>query len=475
MVLEALKKSLPPSIYKAWFAGLEFYELENSGRKMILQVNSAFQKNYIEKKHKATLQRCISQYYPKIIHFDYFIKPHQQELVLASSQQNTNQTHLVSPSFVLHDSDLREAANMKSIAEYLPKRNINNLNPKYTLEHFIQTSGNDLAVSVAKAVIQKPGGAYNPVFIHSDVGLGKTHLIQAIGHKIIEQQPNLRIRYCTLETFFNHYISSVQKNRTGDFNSYYRELDVLLIDDIQFLKGKEGTQSAFFHIFNELYQLNKQIVITSDKPPKCIPGIEERLISRFESGITIDMQQPDFEGRVAILRGKLEILKMNLEPVHVATIAGKVTTNIRDLEGVLNRIQARIHLLPDKKLNDQELDKILSQSELSGTINVRVSPSLSLPPNSGQRNMRLSTGVESIIANVAREIGVTFEDVLGDSKQKDVVYARQLCIWFCKNNKKLAIGEIAKIFGRNHSTIIHACKKVDNTEIKQEILDRIGV
>jgi chromosomal replication initiator protein len=467
MVLEALKKSLSPSIYKAWFASVEFCDIQNNGRKMVVQVHSTFQKNYIEKKHKTILLDCISQYYPKIIHIDYFVKPESEEHDLMSPL--ARQPVLASGG--LHHSDLQESQNMKLIADYLPKRNINNLNPKYTLEQFVITSGNELAVSVSKAIIAQPGQAYNPVFLHSDVGLGKTHLIQAIGQKLIEQQPNLRVRYCTLETFFSHYISSVQKNRVNDFKAYYRELDVLLIDDIQFLKGKEGTQDAFFHTFNELYQLNKQIVLTSDKPPKFLSGVEERLISRFESGITIDIQKPDFEGRVAILKSKVEQLRIQIDPVHIATIAGKVTTNIRDLEGVVNRIQARTNLLPDKHITDSELTKILNQSDLTGTINLSISNNRSFGVRNSSSN---AFNIETAITKVAREFGISYADILGNSKQKEVVYARQLAMWIFKNHKKVAVGDIARIFGRSHSTIIHACKKVDQLHIEQTVLDRVS-
>jgi chromosomal replication initiator protein len=450
MVLSNLKDSLSKSSYDAWFSQVNFVSVTNQGRKIVLEVPSKFNKNYLENKFKTQLQEAIQRYYPKVIHVDYKI-----------DEKVPDQKPIQADIFPIQQEDLDTKINLDKFSKKinlkntnLPSGNIHNLNPKYTFETFVETTSNQLAVNVAQAIIQKPGTLYNPVFVYSGVGLGKTHLLQAIGHKFLETTPNVKVKYATCEMFFNHFISSIQNKNSNSFQEYYRSVDVLLLDDIQFISGKEATQEAFFHAFNELHQNNKQIVITSDKHPKSLGSVEERLISRFEWGIVIDISKPEFEDRLSVLRRKNSKLGLPLSDEHLSQIASKVNTNFRDLEGVLNRIEARIKLLPNRPFEDFELNKILSGfSSLGSTVSVNIGYTPKSP--------------EQVLEVTSQVFGVSKNDILGSSRMQNIALARQVAMYSCKEFLDLSFPAVGKIFKRDHTTVMHAWKKINENLSKE--------
>lgn len=444
LVLTNLKNNLSKSNYDAWFSQVEFSKTLNNGRKLVLEVPSEFNKQYLEKKFGNDLRKAVLKYYPQVIHIDYEI-----------SEKEAKKIEIQDGIFPVHESGGNLKKNFENAKNkiidlnrnnFSRTANLHNLNPKYTFENFVETGSNQLATNVARAIIAKPGMQYNPVFLYSGVGLGKTHLLQAIGHKIMENNPSLKIKYATSEMFFNHFISSIQNKNGGSFQDYYRSVDVLLIDDIQFISGKEATQEAFFHAFNELHQNNKQIVITSDKHPKSLAALEDRLISRFEWGIVIDISKPDFEDRLSVLKFKASKLGLNLNQSQLTQIANNVNSNFRDLEGVLNRIEARIKLLPDRPFEDFELNKILSGSNLGSTMSL----SINYTPKSPQQILDLISKVSNL----------SVDEVLSSSRQADIAIARQLAMYCCKEFLALSLPAVGKIFKRDHTTVMHAIKKV---------------
>ena len=321
----------------------------------------------------------------------------------------------------------------------------NKLNPKYTLNTFIVGKNNELAHAAALAVVKNPGNIYNPLFIYGGVGLGKTHLMHAIGNKIIEDNSSAKICYTSCENFTNDYMNAIRSASENhksleEFNNKYRSLDVLLIDDIQFLSGKERTEEAFFNIFNELQQNNKQIIISSDRPPKAIPGIEQRLVSRFEWGMIADIQTPDFETKVAIIQEKSKEKNFTLENDVVEYLANAIHNNIRELEGVLNKIIA-LSQLQNRVLNLNEVKQITSQIVVNTQKN-------SLVP-------------KNIIKIVSEYFDISIEDVVGPCRKKNLTEPRQIIMFIMRDELKLSYPVIGQeVGGRDHTTVIHACDKI---------------
>ncbi|HOX61066.1 MAG TPA: chromosomal replication initiator protein DnaA [Candidatus Magasanikbacteria bacterium] len=314
------------------------------------------------------------------------------------------------------------------------------LNPKYSFENFIVGKGSELAHAAAEAVANRPGEAYNPLFIYGGVGLGKTHLIQAIGHSILTKNPNAKILYVSSEKFTNEFVTAVKEGRAKEFKDRYRNVDLLLIDDIQFIGGKEQTQEEFFHTFNELHQQGKQVVMTSDRPPKAILSLEDRLRSRFEWGMIADISAPDMETRVAILQSKCQEKQFNLPPNIIQLIASTISSNIRELEGALNKLIA-FHQLKNIPPTEESVHEILLQMEIKDT-------KRSLTP-------------KEVIQAVAAYYGLSFEDLTGKSREKRLANPRQISMFILREDLKLsypAIGEV--LGGRDHTTAMHAYSKI---------------
>jgi chromosomal replication initiator protein len=314
------------------------------------------------------------------------------------------------------------------------------LNPKYLFETFVIGSSNRFAHAAAVAVAEAPAKAYNPLFIYGDSGLGKTHLLHAIGHYARNLYPSVRVRYVNSEEFTNDFINSIGEGRAGAFQRRYREVDVLLIDDIQFLQGKEQTMEEFFHTFNTLHNANKQVVLTSDLPPKQLNGFEDRMRSRFEWGLITDVQPPDLETRIAILRKKSANDKLQAPDDVLEYIASKISTNIRELEGALIRVTAFANL------NRQQVELSLAEIILKDLIT-----------DEDQADITAT----AVIGQTAAYFGLTIEDLCGSSRSRVLVTARQIAMYLCRELTDLSLPKIGQAFGgRDHTTVMHANRKI---------------
>ncbi|TAH64148.1 MAG: chromosomal replication initiator protein DnaA [Gottschalkiaceae bacterium] len=318
------------------------------------------------------------------------------------------------------------------------------LNPKYTFDTFVIGNSNRLAHAASVAVAESPARAYNPLFIYGGVGLGKTHLMHAIGHYILKQNKKCKVVYISSETFTNELINSIRDDRNNEFRSKYRNVDVLLIDDIQFIAGKESTQEEFFHTFNALYEANKQIIISSDRPPKEIRTLEDRLRSRFEQGLIADIQPPDLETRVAILKKKAKSENLSISDNVMHLIAKRIQSNIRELEGALIRIVAY------SSLTNGEINEDLATEALKDIIS-NSKPKLVTP--------------DAIKDIVGEYYNIKIEDFNAKKRNKSIVLPRQIAMFLCRELTDLSLPRIGEEFGRDHTTIIHAYEKI-SSEIK---------
>lgn len=322
------------------------------------------------------------------------------------------------------------------------RRGDSRLNDKYSFDNFVIGGSNRFAHAAAVAVAEAPAKAYNPLFIYGESGLGKTHLLHAIGHYAESLYPGIRVRYVSSEEFTNDFINSIANNRASLFQSRYREIDILLIDDIQFLQGKDSTQEAFFHTFNTLHDHNKQVVITSDLPPKHLTGFEDRMRSRFEWGLITDVQAPDLETRIAILRKKAQNDKLQVRDDVLEYIASKVSSNIRELEGTLIRVTAFANL------NRTPVDLQLVQTVLKDLITL------------DEDNVIAPV---DIINHTAAYFKLTVDDLYGSSRSQAVATARQIAMYLCRELTNLSLPKIGQLFGnRDHTTVMYANKKISD-------------
>ena len=345
-----------------------------------------------------------------------------------------------------------EAAAPSQGTSATPERDSSSLNPKYTFDSFVVGSSNQFAHAAARAVAEIPSKSYNPLFMYGGVGLGKTHLMHAIGHYIQARQKRLNLLYISADRFINEMINAIRFDRLPAFRQKYRSIDVLLVDDIQFIAGKDRTQEEFFHIFNALHDAQKQIVISSDCPPRQIPTLEERLHSRFEWGLIADIQPPDIETKVAILRKKAEAERVEI-PENVALfIASKVRTNIRELEGSL------IRLIAYASLTGRDIDLPLAQEVLKDLLHTEEKP----------------ITIEMIQKFVADHYNVKLTDLKAKNNAKSVVVPRQIAMYLTKTLTGASLPEIGKEFGgKHHSTVIHSVSKIDDLRKKDPGFDRL--
>ena len=328
------------------------------------------------------------------------------------------------------------------------------LNPKYTFDTFVIGNGNRLAHAASVAVAEAPAKAYNPLFLYGGVGLGKTHLMHAIGHYILSQNPTSKVLYVSSEKFTNELINAIKDDRNEEFRSKYRNIDILLIDDIQFIGGKERTQEEFFHTFNALYEADKQIIISSDRPPREIPTLEDRLRSRFEWGLAADIQSPDLETRIAILKKKAQMENLFIPDDVLIFIADKVVSNIRELEGALNRVIAYSSLTETEvsvNLCAEALKELLSAS------NTKV------------------IDATHIIESVSRYFDLRPEEFISQKRNRNISFPRQIAMFLCRDIMGISLPKIGEEFGgRDHTTVIHAIQKIEedmqnNTETRRTV------
>ncbi|MCA2983213.1 chromosomal replication initiator protein DnaA [Gemmatimonas sp.] len=324
------------------------------------------------------------------------------------------------------------------------------LNPRYTFDQFVIGKSNDVAAAAAQAAAQAPGKVYNPLFIYGETGLGKTHLMQGIAHEQRRRTPSLRIAYVGTEQFTNEFIGAIQTGQMGDFRRRFREIDLLLVDDVQFLKGKESTQEEFFHTFNAIYEAGRQIVLTSDRPPKEIPGLESRLVSRFEWGMVANVDSPDFEHRIAILKKKasLDHLELTIPDEVIEFIAQHVKSSVRELEGSI------IKLLAYASLKHRDISVDLAREALRDKLRGATHSDFpDVPPT--------TITVATIQQVVAREWGVTPDGLRSKTRTKQLTVPRQIAMYLCRELLALQLVEIGNAFGgRDHSTVIHSLERV---------------
>jgi len=415
-ILETIKKELSPQAYNSWFGKTKVVKFGEN--ELIISAPGDFCKDWLEKHYTG----FIKDIFKRTLGLDDNLKI---EFITAEQK-------FFAPS--------RPAPKKKTKKEDTFFKNTSLLlNPKYTFDDFVVGNSNRFAHAACLAVAQSPAKSYNPLFVYGEVGLGKTHLIQAIGSYIMQQNSKIKVLYISSEKFTNEMINSIRDDRTVAFRDKYRSVDVLLIDDIQFLAGKERTQEEFFHTFNTLYESNKQIVITSDRPPKDITTLEERLISRFEWGLTTDIKPPDYETRIAILRKKAQAENLSVPDEVINFIAEKIPSNIRQLEGALTKLVAF------STFTKKELSVSLAQNILKDIIPLE--------------NKKISIGQIQKAVTDYYTIKINF--LLSKKRTKDVVLARQVAIYLSRELTDISLTSIGEAFGRrDHTTIIHSYNKI---------------
>jgi len=433
-VLAELELTLSKANFTTWFKNTFISSQED--KKVIVGVPNTFTKTWLENKyHKEILKALNNVTDAKITEAVYRV-----EAIRQADEKPVTKPSGQAPIVSVEEGE---------------KTNGFGLNPNYTFESFVVGKGNELAQAASLAVAQKPGEVYNPLFLYGGAGLGKTHLMQAIGHEAAKLFPNKKTVYVSCEKFTNEFIRSISQGSTEQFKSKYRSTDILLIDDIQFLAGKEGTQEEFFHTFNALHQNNRQIVVSSDRPPKAIPALENRLVSRFEWGMIADIAQPDLETRVAILGAKCKEKKYILEQEIINYIASTIQSNVRELEGALNRIIA-YHQLNNTK---PSLESIKNQ--LSGLSNYN------------KRNGALTT--KQILNTVSNFFDINLSGLTGTSRKKELVVPRQIAMFLMREEAKCSYPTIGQeLGGRDHTTAMHAYEKIkkslqDDEKIREDI------
>ena len=383
------------------------------GNKIILQVKESFLKEIIEKRHLPLIRTAIKM-----------VTKNEYDIMITTEEE-------------------QKAGNLHNLAAEQPAENelARNLNPKYVFDSFVVGNSNRMAHAASLAVAESPAQAYNPLFLYGNSGLGKTHLMHSIGHFILDRNPQAKVLYVTSETFTNELINSIQNNKTEEFRNKYRNIDVLMIDDIQFISKKEGTQEEFFHTFNALYESNKQIIISSDRPPKEIKTLEDRLRSRFEWGLIADVQPPDYETRIAILKKKAERDNLTVPDDVMAYIAKNIASNIRELEGALTRIVAFA------TLTNQDISIALAENSLKDIFS---------------ENSATPLTPELIQQVVAEYYNIRVEDIQGSKKPKNIAFPRQVSMYLCRKLLDISLPKIGESFGgRDHTTVIYAISKIE--------------
>ena len=405
---------------------------------LVVAAPNSFTRAQLEGRYREPVEAELSGYFDRpiqlLVKVDESLTPSEKHIDLPTNESEINNRQRTngdnSPEFGT-DSEERQ----------LPRREPDTrLNPKYTFETFVIGASNRFAHAAAVAVAENPGKSYNPLTIYGESGLGKTHLLHALGHYVRNYFDRVRIRYVSTEELTNDFINAISQNRGVDFRRRYRDVDVLLIDDIQFLEGKEQTQEEFFHTFNTLHNAQKQIVMTSDRPPKLLENLEPRLRSRFGWGLITDVQPPDLETRIAILRKKAAQERLVAGPEVLEFIASRIQTNIRELEGALIRVTAFA------SLNRQQVDLSLAEIVLRDLI----------PEGS---DAQITTGM--IMAQTADYFSLTIDDLCGQSRTHELVTARQIAMYLCRELTDLSLPKIGQQFGgRDHTTVMHADRKV---------------
>jgi len=436
---------LSPTISKpnfvTWFKNTDIVSYKE--REVVVCVPNTFNQAWLEKKYHQMIVKSLERVTGKPIKKLSYKIGALKNLIEKTPEANQKE-------------DLAEDNAVATSQPFVPQSGLNNfgLNSKYVFERYVVGSGAELAYAASQAVVNRPGEAYNPLFIYGGVGLGKTHLLQAIGNELGKKNPNINILYASAEKFSNDFITSIKEGNAKNFQNQYRNVDILLIDDIQFISGKDRTQESFFHTFNELHQQNKQVVMTSDRPPKAIPALEDRLKSRFEWGMIVDVSPPDLETRIAVLQKKCAERNFELNQNILQTIATIIQKNIRELEGALNKIFA-FHQLKGTEPTEESVRSLLSAIEA--------------------HSMQKSATSQQIIDAVCQFYGISNADIVGPSREKRFSLPRQISMHLMRKELSMSYPNIGNELGnRDHTTAMHADHKIEDKlendlKLKQEM------
>ena len=420
-IKELLKPEVTKISYDTWIMPLDIRSID--GNHIVFTANSEFQKDFIENKYKSLIFNTLR----------YITNKDWTFSVVDLTKEDEDD----SKDIITNNSN-------SSPAEI--EMNKSTLNPKYTFETFVVGNNNRFAHAAALAVGNKPAKSYNPLYLYGGVGLGKTHLMHAIGNRILENNSNANVLYVTSEKFTNQLINAIKDNKNEFFRNKYRNIDVLLIDDIQFIAGKERVQEEFFHTFNSLYEDGKQIIISSDTPPRDIPFLEDRLKSRFEWGLLADISVPDYETRLAILRKKAQDESIIIDDIILSNIANKIDSNIRELEGVFNKIVARASLT-HSPITIELAEKIINEFKYE---NEKV------------------ISCDFIKETIAKYFSISKDDLSSNKRSNDIAFPRQIAMFLCREIANMSYPQIGEDFGgRDHSTVMHACRKIEK-EVKEK-------
>jgi chromosomal replication initiator protein len=432
--LGELQVSLSPANYETWLRETHLVDVDE--QRFRIAVPNGFAKDWLETRYRSLISQTLARVVGYSVQVEFVVTANGEAQAASAAAQ------------AVHVEPTRVGA---------PEGGgggVTNLNPRYTFTNFIVGSANRLAHAASLSVAERPGHAYNPLFLYGGVGLGKTHLMHAIGNAVVTKFPRKRVVYATSEKFTNEFITSIQQGKIDEFRARYRRIDLLLIDDIQFIADKERTQEEFFHTFNTIHEDGKQIVLSSDRPPKAILTLEERLRSRFEWGLIADLTAPDLETRIAILRAKAEEQGTPITSDVIEFIARKVVSNIRELEGALNRIVAYA------SMGAMPISIELAQAVLS---NVLYNPK------------KRQVTPERIAQAVSDYYGVAMDQLRGQKREKSIVVPRQIAMFLMREETDVSLLRIgAELGGRDHSTVLHACGKITremqvNDEMRREV------
>ena len=425
-VLDEIQRNTSDMAFRTYFANLKLRSKE--GGVLIIDVPNVFIKAQLEGRKRSVLVDAL-----KITGIEY------DELKIEVNRDDNSRKVERKTAVEVVEDDYSPIKTNESHIKVSPIATIdsNGLNPRYRFSNYIVGENNDLAVSAAHAIVENPGQRYNPYFIYGGPGLGKTHLIQAIGNELANRNPNMRILYVTIEQFYHDFVEAMRKKLDG-FSDKYRKVDVLIVDDFQFIVGKEKSQDEFFHTFNELHQKNKQIIVSSDRLPNQIATVDERLSSRLMMGVPIDIQMPNFEVRCAILKSKAELLGMDLSDSVVEFLAENVKSNIRELEGKLNQLLA----LSDVRGVDPEM--LISDGYMDEMVRTR----------------KRGLSAKQIIDKVAKYYDLNSKDLLGSSRMKNIKSARQIAMYLMSEELDYSTVKIGNEFSKDHTTVMHGIRKI---------------
>jgi chromosomal replication initiator protein len=467
-ILQSIKQNINRQSFDSWFKEISLDTCDPIRQRLVLKAPNQLVKEWVASNFSEVIQKSLGQINLGAYKIDWTVEADHVEVAAVPAGVPAvagDRAHAGAPkrSSVYTLLETAEADGLiKKNAPYREPEPMaeGNLNPKYTFQTFVVGSCNQFAHAATLAVAEAPGQTYNPLYLYGGVGLGKTHLMHAAGHQIKQANPYLKISYISLETFMNELINAIRYDKTQPFRDKYRSIDVLLVDDIQFMAGKERTQEEFFHTFNALYETQKQIVITSDCPPREIPTLEERLHSRFEWGLIADIEQPDLETKVAILKRKADMDGVTLPDDVALYVASKVKSNIRELEGSLIRLVAIASLrgLPISKQLAEDALKNIAGSDDSGEITI-----------------------QQIQQAVTNHFRLRADELTSKTNARSVAVPRQVAMYLCKRLTKHSFPEIGRNFGgKHHTTVMHSVEKIENTlekdvEIQRAVNQLIGV